>query len=105
MASSKRSSDGSGPIMDAEWREVPEPAGSLALPVARPPPVSLRVRPLPGRGPARTAAPATGRGRCVVCGEPGTVTARVGPFKGPLCATHGGMAQIAAIVTKRFLGG
>lgn len=102
MASSKRFVGGSrGPVVEAEFRVLPET--SLALPVAPSAPLDVRSRPVAAR--ARTAAPATASARkCLVCGSTeGVRMMRVGALKPHLCAMHATTANVAAMIMRMFL--
>ncbi len=101
--SSKSSPASSGPVIDAEWRPVPEPASaSTALVVSRPAARPLRARVV---RPAATRARATARVACPVCGRPGAdVKASLGPVTVKVCPRCARVGHFAAFLFTRVLG-
>lgn len=102
--SSKSSPASSGPVIDAEWRPVPEPASaSTALAVSSPPVVR---RPVVVVRRAATRAPAMVRVvRCPVCGRPGPdVKAKLGPVTVKVCVRCAKVGHFAAFVLTKVFG-
>lgn len=102
MASSKSSPAAlpRGPVIEAEWRELPPELP--ALPPSSLPPIAARR--LRRRVAARAAARATASARrCRVCGEPAR-SVKVGPFAVDLCTKHSAVVNVGAIVLRGFLG-
>lgn len=95
-----------GPVVDAEWSEVPAPAGAASAgstgarrPIQATAPVVVRRR-------SAMPAAATAAAACAVCRAPvaRSSVVKMGPFEIPLCARHAQRANQAAWLARLLFG-